>query len=212
VDHVVASTREAILTGRMALGQRLVEADLTQAFGVSRASIREAFQRLSAEGLISIAPNRGAVVRRLSPQEIADRYVIRENLESLAARLAAGRIAEADNRARLLAALPTSEEKAAGHAVAHRASNFRFHRAVAALSGNSQLAALVEQLWLPATVSAAWDAIGDPNQWVASLREHPDIADAILAGNASAAATRMKDHLRAGCKRILSALDTEAAE
>ncbi|MBW6399298.1 GntR family transcriptional regulator [Roseomonas sp. HJA6] len=204
VETIVAKTRDAILSGRMALGQRLVEADLTEEFGVSRASIREALQRLAAEGLVSIVPHRGALVRRFTRKEIADRYEIRQSLESLAASLAAGRIAEGDNRAVLMAALPSPAETAAGLSAAHRALNLRFHRAIAALSGNPQLAQIIEQMWLPAAVSAQRDALGIPLQWEASLREHEGIAEAILAGDAIAAGAAMRDHLRRGCERVLS--------
>src|SRR5262249_51318487 len=64
--------REGIHSGRFVPGQRLIEADLIQEFGVSRMRVREALRRLEAEGLIEIQKNRGAAVRRISRKEVAD--------------------------------------------------------------------------------------------------------------------------------------------
>jgi DNA-binding GntR family transcriptional regulator len=99
VDFVVDEIREGILSGRYAPGQRLIGRDLTEYVGFSRGPVREALRRLSAEGLIEIVPNRGAVVRHLTRKQVEDLFVVRKNLEGLAARLAAERIHEGKNRA-----------------------------------------------------------------------------------------------------------------
>src|SRR3569833_2206789 len=95
VDDIIERVRTAILAGRIVPGQRLVANDLVEQLGVSRGSISEALQRLSAEGLDDITPNRREMVRVL--------FQIRSNLEGLGARLAAERIDEADHRMQLLA-------------------------------------------------------------------------------------------------------------
>jgi DNA-binding GntR family transcriptional regulator len=205
VEFIVEETRQAINSGRLALGQRLVEADLTRQLGVSRSSVREALRRLSAEGLVDIVPHRGAAVRRLSRKEIADRYQIRIPVEALAAELAARRIGEGENAHRFRAAtrlLP--EEEALGLVAGYRVANLRFHRTIAALSGNPQLAALIEQMWLPSSNIAARDALG-LTQWNDSIQEHAAISDAILRGDTAEAAFAMREHLRRGCERILAA-------
>lgn len=76
--------REAILTGRFAPGQRLVERDLWQSLGISRTVVREALQHLQAEGLINIIPYKGPVVATLSLQDANELYEVRGALESLA--------------------------------------------------------------------------------------------------------------------------------
>lgn len=76
--------REAILTGVFAPGQRLVERDLWQSLGISRAVVREALQHLEAEGLITIIPYKGPMVATLSLQEANELYEVRAALESLA--------------------------------------------------------------------------------------------------------------------------------
>lgn len=83
LDHL----REAIITGRIAPGQRLIERELTAMLSVSRTVIREALRQLETEGLVTLIPNKGPVVRELSPAEAQDVYHIRSLLEGLAARL-----------------------------------------------------------------------------------------------------------------------------
>jgi DNA-binding GntR family transcriptional regulator len=78
--------RQAIIDGRLAPGQRLTERELTGMTGVSRTLIREAMRQLESEGLISVIPNKGPVVRELTAAEARDLYAIRAVLEGLAAR------------------------------------------------------------------------------------------------------------------------------
>jgi DNA-binding GntR family transcriptional regulator len=85
--QVLDGLRHAIIDGRLAPGARLTERELTEMMGVSRTVIREALRQLESEGLITNVPNKGPVVRELSPDEAKDLYTIRAVLEGLAARL-----------------------------------------------------------------------------------------------------------------------------
>jgi len=78
--------RQAIIEGQLAPGQRLTERQLTEMTGVSRTLIREALRQLESQGLISVIPNKGPVVRELTMAEGRDLYAIRALLEGLAAR------------------------------------------------------------------------------------------------------------------------------
>lgn len=86
-QQVLEALRQAIVSGRLAPGQRLTERSLTEMMGVSRTVIREALRQIESEGLIEIIPNKGPVVRKLSAEEAKDLYRIRAVLEGLAARL-----------------------------------------------------------------------------------------------------------------------------
>ncbi len=86
-QQVLEALRRAIVSGRLAPRQRLTERALIEMMGVSRTVIREALRQIEAEGLIEIIPNKGPVVRELSPAEAKDLYRIRAVLEGLAARL-----------------------------------------------------------------------------------------------------------------------------
>jgi len=79
--------RLSIIAGRLKPGARLVERELIKMTGVSRTVIREALRQLESEGLVTIIPNKGPVVRELTKQEARDLYAIRAVLEGLAARL-----------------------------------------------------------------------------------------------------------------------------
>lgn len=204
VDYVVERIREALLSGRLALGQRLIEADMTQEFGISRGPWREAMRRLAAEGIVELVPNRGALVRRLSRQDIIDRFRIRQSLEGLAASLTASRMTEPGQRERFRAALQLPGPKAPD-AEAPRAANFRLHRAIAEGAGNPQLLELITQLWgaeLRGPEHAAY--------WRESAAEHARIVDAILAGDPVAAEQAMRQHLGAVLDRLLATPEAEA--
>ncbi|KUY98086.1 MULTISPECIES: GntR family transcriptional regulator [unclassified Burkholderia] len=80
-DAVAASLREMIINGELHAGERLVERDLAERFGISRIPMREAIQRLEREGLLDIFRNRGAVVRMLSASDVQEIYDMRALLE-----------------------------------------------------------------------------------------------------------------------------------
>jgi DNA-binding GntR family transcriptional regulator len=85
--QVLEYLRQAIISGRLAPGARLVERELIEMMDVSRTVIREALRQLESEGLVATIANKGPVVRDLSAGEARDLYAIREVLVGLAARL-----------------------------------------------------------------------------------------------------------------------------
>lgn len=107
--RIVDALRLAIVHGRLAPGSRLVERELIEMMGVSRTVLREALRQLESEGLIDVAPNKGAVVRALTLAEANDLYAIRAVLEGLAARLFVAHADAAHKRA-LEAALDAAVE------------------------------------------------------------------------------------------------------
>jgi len=84
---VVDALRKAIIEGRLAPGSRLIERELIDLTGVSRTVIREALRQLESEMIIETIPNKGPIVRQLTPAEAKDLYAIRSVLEGLAARM-----------------------------------------------------------------------------------------------------------------------------
>jgi GntR family transcriptional regulator, trigonelline degradation regulator len=86
-NQVLEELRQSIISARLEPGSRLVERELISMLGVSRTVIREALRQLESEGLITIIPNKGPVVRELTVAESRDLYSIRAVLEGLAARL-----------------------------------------------------------------------------------------------------------------------------
>lgn len=84
-----AELRELIFSGQLLPADRLVETEVAARLNVSRTPVREALQKLHADGLVVEAPRGGYAVAELSPEYILDHYAVREVLEGLAARLAA---------------------------------------------------------------------------------------------------------------------------
>lgn len=201
VDRVVAGLRAGILSGRYVPGQRLIEADLTHDFHVSRGPLREAFRRLSAEGLLHTVPNRGALVRQLSYREIVEIFQIRSALEPLAARLAALAIDRGDNRRQFEAAIREIWSEAPRVDPGYHRENHRFHLSIFAVCGNAQLAEISSQLQLP-LVLLQLSGAKTPGMYMASVVEHREIAAAILRGQGRAAEAATHRHLERACHII----------
>ena len=193
VAFIVGELREDILAGRLEPGLRLVECDLTARFAVSRGPVREALRRLAAEGLIEHWPHRGAVVRRLGEREIRELFLIRIEMEALAARLGAA-TEDPGRRARFVAAIQPIYADAARNPCDYLKENAAFHDAVMALADNLQLRELAARLQLPLIMAQVSDVL-TPAVLKASVREHRAVAEAILARDPEAASARMRAHL-----------------
>ncbi len=195
VDDLARQLARGIRDNRFAPGQRLVEADLTRELGVSRGSLREAFRRLASDGLIEIAPHKGAMVRRLSRTEAMELFAVRTELEALAARLAAARMVDPDVRCAFQQAIaPIRMSEARRSADDYIEENRVFHDAVIAASGNSQLIAISRRFQMPLILSQLRAAL-PPEAMADSVSEHRAVAKAILNGKPDKAANRMRRHL-----------------
>jgi DNA-binding GntR family transcriptional regulator len=204
VVHIVDSLRRDILERRLAPGARLIEAEMTRRFSVSRGPVREALRRLAAEGLIELAAHRGAIARRLSARDIRELFEIRIELEALAARQAAAAArGDAKRRRRFeVKSAPISSDlpRSVGD---YFGENAAFHAAVYELGGNAQLAALAERLQLPLIMGQVGDALNG-QALSASVCEHRAIAGAIMAGDEDAAAAAMRAHLERAARLALA--------
>ncbi len=211
VTHIVALLRDDILTRRAAPGERLVESDLTSRFGVSRGPIREALRRLAAEGFIEHAPNRGAIVRRLSLQDVHELFQIRAELEALAARIAAAAAADGAKRARFEAAIAPIYDEKTREPCDYLSENAEFHAAIMDLAGNRRLRDLSLRLHLPLIMAQVADAL-TPAALQASVREHRALAAAILARDEAAADAAMRAHLDRAAKTAFACAERREDE
>ena len=193
VAFIVERLREDILAGRLEPGSRLIECDLTTRFVVSRGPVREALRRLSADGLIEHWPHRGAVVRRLAEREIRELFLIRIEMEALAARLAAA-VDAPDRRARFVASIEPIYSDSHRNPCDYLKENAAFHDAVMALADNLELRELAGRLQLPLIMAQVGDVLTPP-VLAASVREHRLIAAAIVDRDPAAASARMREHL-----------------
>jgi DNA-binding GntR family transcriptional regulator len=95
-ERVLETLRQAILNFEVLPGERLTERRLVDQLEVSRATIREVLARLASEGLVTVIPQRGAIVSVMSPAEAADMYTMRAVLEQLAVRFFVQRASDAE--------------------------------------------------------------------------------------------------------------------
>lgn len=208
VEMAAKAIANGILSGRFAPGQRLVEADLTKELGISRNPLREAFGRLAAEGLLQVEPFRGAIVARLSRKELVDLFAVRECLESWAARLAAENIHQSPllDYVRELETSLRTPQPILPNVSDYLEDNKKFHGLILRLAGNSHLPKLLEQLQFPIFQSAFF-RMYDANIYRHSTADHCAILQAILAGDADAAAARVAEHVRHTSKLLYSLPD-----
>lgn len=203
VSFVIQQLRDGILEGRFAPGQRLLTSELMADIGVSRGTLREAFNHLASDGLVDLVRNRGAIVRRLSRTELVELFRIREVLEGLAAREAAEAIDKPGNRARFKQMCKQAgRESSPLTTTRFSEKNKLFHHALVAIGGNSQLARLIEKLQLPLLMPRLSHAL-TPADIELSMQEHVPVCEAVLSGDPDAADLAMRKHLRDACKRLL---------
>lgn len=208
---LVESLIREIVSGELRPGEHLVTQGLSRRFGVSHTPVREAIIMLAGMGLVDTAPNRGAIVRHVTPREIREIRQVRVALEREAVRLACGRIPKArlerlrdDFRALLRHVEGDWDEGRSGEILAKaRALDSELHDLIALESGNAFLINELERLNIlfRAFRDAAWSRsqdLRDFHRLTAEAVEHLDIIDALLAGDRRAAARAMTQHITSG--------------
>lgn len=194
VERIVNLVKHQIIFGRLRPRERLIEDDLCAQFGVSRHLIRTVFVRLEHLGLVTRRPNKGAVVRDFSVEEVEEIYEMRALLQAEAAR----RIPLPAPRA-LLDRLHAIH---AGHAAAIARQdlgpvctiNNEFHRTFFAAAGNRILAQMIERLWTESLAIRCY-AIGDPMLLARSHQEHGQILDALACGDRARLIRHVVEHI-----------------
>ncbi|RKN05926.1 GntR family transcriptional regulator [Streptomyces radicis] len=202
VDDLAGRIRGRIMSGEIAIGAQLRQAELAADFGVSRTPVREALRQLQSGGLIEVLPNRGAVVRVPAPWEVREAYEVRAELEALAAARAVSRITGEQ-----MEELRRVNQEMYDHSVAEsrgepvglpvsQGDNDRFHTLIADISGNARLAKVVNDVneTFPRNVSAQL-IVSDTRHRDENFREHERIVAALAAGDAEAAAAEMREHV-----------------
>ena len=193
--QVIEHMREAIVRFEYEPGQRLVEKDLVERFGVSRTVIREALRHLEAEGLVALVPNRGPIVASLSPDDVQHLYEVREVVEALAARLCAAR-ASAAQRKRLVHALA---RVSAAYDRADAAEGLRaqdaFYRVLTEGSANPLVESTIRAIHARVQLLRAL-SLQAPGRAKESLAEIGEVVAAIEARDEDAAAEAAARHVR----------------
>ncbi|BCB89433.1 GntR family transcriptional regulator [Phytohabitans suffuscus] len=205
-SQVVENLRQAILDRRLAPGQRLIERELVELTGVSRTSVREALRELAAEGLVTAIPNKGMVVTSVSAEEARQLYQVRSVLEGLAGRLFVEN-ATAAQRTALVRALERVERLTAKGSTVLAAKD-SFYDVLFEGGGNDALRVVVGGLHARVSVLRSL-SLSVPGRAEHSAKELRAIVDAVLAGDADAAAAACARHVEEACRAGLIALSEQ---
>lgn len=192
-DQALDILRQRVLDGDHAPGDRLNEVEIAESLGISRGPVREALQRLAAEGLVESVPRRGAFVRRFTVEELHQMYEFREIVEAGAAGLAALR-ASAEDVAELRAMLTATERMIASDEQGGYPTTSDFHRRILELAENPALLRAGTELQTQVQI-ARQASSRHPGRSRAALEEHFEILEAIARHDADAAADAMQRHL-----------------
>ncbi len=206
-DEVVLKFRSWLTTGRIVPGQRLTEADLSRELGVSKGPVREAMQRLAADGIIDLAPYKGYLVHRMSRIEVSGVFDVMELIDGLAARRAAENVAGGYSSNRLIAALSDFDE---AHFEIGRIKEVgneeNLRRALIDLSGNAMVRQISERIQY-SIFPLQFRALQTRGVPLALLEMVRKFTTAILAGDAKTAENGARIHARALRDYILTLPD-----
>lgn len=211
VDRLAADLQARVLSGELPSGVRLRQLAIAEEYGVSRTPVREALRKLQASGLVELRPNRGALVRGLSPREARQAYAVRAELEALAAELAAWHIREDEldrlraAQAQFAAALArtvAARERGGAGAVTEEETmlwaraNDDFHQVIHEASGNEVLPSTLAHLHRSFPRNLSRMVLGESTKLLSeNVDEHEAILTAIADRDPAAAREAMRRHV-----------------
>jgi len=204
-EEVADRLRELITEGELPAGARLNERMLCEQLGVSRTPLREAFKVLSAERLIELQPNRGAVVTVLSEGDVVHLFELMAELEGLSGELAAARRTDAElDEIRAL-----HFEMLAAHARRDLSAYYRLNREVHALinrcARNPVLTETYESVNLRIQ-NLRFRSNFNRDKWDAAVAEHGEIVEALARRDAVALRRLLERHLSSKLDAVLEEL------
>ena len=205
-SHALAALRQAILSGDLSPGQRLVEEDLASTLGVTRQSLRAALLDLTAERLVERIPNRGARVRVVSTEEAVAITECRMALEALCAGKAAERITD-DEAAQLRELAEDLKRSVADrNPLKYSELNRELHRRIGVISGQTVAVGLLDRLHAQ-LVRHQFQLARRPGRPEVSLSEHLAIADAVAGRRPEEADRAVRVHLASVIEALRAADD-----
>jgi DNA-binding GntR family transcriptional regulator len=205
-SEVVALLRTTILKGQFKPKERLNERLLCERFGISRTPLREAFKVLAAEGLLTLLPNRGAVVTALSIQDFEATLSVLAHLETMIGEQAA---IHSDDQT--ITNVRAWHHQMFAHFLRQEMApyfelNQKIHMALAAASGNAVLISLYASLNAK-ILRYRYQANLQPERWQAAVEEHEEILSALILRDGSRLGVLLRQHLLNKGAAIKSSLE-----
>lgn len=193
-SRVAATLREEILNGTLAPGERIVQEDLALRFGASRQPVRDALRLLEGDGLVTLKPNAGAWVSKLSERECDEAYLVRERLEPLLLSQSIPNLTDA--QLARLKTLVTEIEKTTDIESFLRLDR-EFHLLSYAGAQDGMLSEFVERIWNTTQhYRRAFAKLNDFANSEVTHMEHKLILDGILRKDSQQAESALEGHIR----------------
>lgn len=210
-DVVFNTLRQAILTGELKPGERLMEIHLANKLGVSRTPIREAIRKLELEGLVTMIPRRGAEVAQITEKSMNDVLEVRRAVDALCVELACERIT-AEELERLKAACDEFAEQVKTKDVKKIAqADVALHNIIVEATGNQRLISLVNTL-SEQMYRYRFEYIKDFTQHESLIEEHRVIYESIVKKDKKTAADAAKLHIDNQEKAIIAQIRLEKSK
>jgi len=197
-DKIYSRLKRMIADGELPPGQRILQEKLARDMGVSRTPLVNALKRLAQERLVEWVSRRGIYIKRFSLKEMAQLFEVREGLESVAARLAATRIKQAEVRAFTRMFEGFGVKPSPAEVRRYLKCDRQFHWRLVELTDNPHLAAAMESVNM--MISAY--QVGVPRSLAESLPEHRTILEALARRDPDASEAAMRVHIRRSVERL----------
>ncbi len=209
--EVINEIINAIVSGVLKPGDRIIEQHIAEEMQISRAPVREAIRELVAHDILQFLPRKGAYIAPLEPQGIKDVYLLRSSLEGLAARLAATRLSSADLVE--LYHLNGKMEKATheNDATAFVECDLAFHDLICQKCGHARLVKIIEGVRIQTRlymVMSKWHLVAH-SQLNREMNAHLPILDAFKNRNEAEAEMEMRKHILSAADLLLEYMNLE---
>lgn len=208
-DVVFNTLRQAILTGELKPGERLMEIHLADRLGVSRTPIREAIRKLELEGLVVMIPRKGAQVAKITEKNLKDVLEVRRALDTLAVRLACKRMDDTYKKQLREACDEFAKVVKCSNTKDITEADVRFHDIINQSTGNDRLIQLVNNL-AEQMYRYRLEYIKDAAYHNRLINEHEEIYNAILERDEERAAKAVVVHIDNQEASILEHLNLDA--
>lgn len=208
-DRLVARLRDTIIEGDLVPGERVPERLLCERFQVSRTPMREALKVLASEGLLELLPNRGAIISRLTIEDVEEMFPVMGALEALAGELAASRISD-DGIAEIEALhYQMVLHYKRGELSPYFRLNQVIHEMLLTAADNSVLTAQYRSLACRIR-RARYQANMSAERWARAVAEHEEILERLKARDGCGLGSVLRRHLKNKCETVKDALTASA--
>jgi len=209
-QELADEVRELIVDGKLQPGSKVPEKDLCEIYGVSRTPLREALKVLAADGLITLEPNRGAWVSKLTKEDLREFFPVMGALEALSGELACAHITDDE-----IAAIEDLHSRMvqhfeAGDRMQYFTTNQAIHEAILRAARNDTLTSHYRALAVRIR-QARYVANMTAERWQQAINEHGEIMDALRARDGERLSSVLRTHLNNKAETVMAWLEANTA-